>query len=218
MSYNKKKEIRIKKGKKEKVSPLKAIKKTKDYKKTTFNIHNKVFEKQFQSNKVTNVLYRKDAYYKYFKVKFGKFIKHKINILKNICFPYYSRNNFSTPNYKYIGNPKEKENFFFLSFTIKDILIYGKDKIKYNRQYNNEQLINYIEQNESKANDKNAYKELITFLNDTLEDALIQFYDNEKEMNEINHDSKLINFDKYYKRETGISLLEKYGFLKVLKK
>ena len=123
----------ILKGKKEKFYDLKATKNSKDYNKSTFNINNKVLINKFQSNKVANVLYRKDAYYKYFKVKLGKFIKNKINILKNICFRYYSRNNFSTPNYKYIGNPKEKENFLFLSFTIKDILIYGKDKIKYNR-------------------------------------------------------------------------------------
>ena len=29
---------------------------------------------------------------------------------------------------------------------------------------------------------------------------------------------KFFYLDKFYKRETGISLLEKYGFLKILKK
>ena len=60
-----------------------------------------------------------------------------MNILKNKSFPYCSRNNFSTHKYKYTGNPKEKDNFNFLSFTIKEILIYGQDKAKFNRQYNN---------------------------------------------------------------------------------
>ena len=72
---------------------------------------------------LSDIVYWKDAYYKYFKVNFGKYIKNRMNILKNRCFPYYIRNNFSTPNYKYIGNPKEKDNFNFLSFTIKEILI-----------------------------------------------------------------------------------------------
>ena len=140
-----------------------------------------------------------------------------MNILKNKCFPYYSRNNFSTPNYKYTGNPKEKYNLNFLFFTIKEILIYGQDKVRFNRQYNNGQLIIFIEENEEKAYDKVAYKELIEFLNEKLEDCIIQYYDDEKEFNRIKSDTKYINFDKFYKRETGISLLEKYGFLTAIK-
>ena len=44
-------------------------------------------------------------------------------------------------------------------FAIKDILIYGKDSINQNRQYNNELLIRFIESNdtEHRAKDKNAY-------------------------------------------------------------
>ena len=165
----------------------------------------------------SDIHYRKDAYYKHFKVNLGKYIKKRMNILKNKCFPYYSKNNFSTPNYKYTGNPKEKDNLNFLFFTIKEILIYGQDKAKFNRQYNNKQLIIFIEENEEKAYDKVAYKELIEFLNEKLEDCIIQYYDDEKEFNRIKSDNKYINFDKFYKRETGISLLEKYGFLIAIK-
>ena len=111
-----------------------------------------------------------------------------MNILKNKCFPYYNRNNFSTPNYKYIGNPKEKDNFNFLSFTIKEILIYGKDKDKFNRQYNNELLINFIEENEEKAYDKVAYKEIIQFLNIILEDTIKQYYDDENARRRASHE------------------------------
>ena len=138
--------------------------------------------------------------------------------IKNKCFPFYSRNNFSSPNYKYTGNPKEKDNFIFLSFKIKDILIKDKDKTTFNRQYNNDLLISFIEKNEEKAIDKIAYKELIQFLNEKLEDVIIQFYDDEKEYKRINQDQKSIYFDQFYKRDTGISLLEKYGFVKALKK
>ena len=77
----------------------------------------------------------------------GKYIKNKINELKNKCFPYYSKNNFSTPNYRYTGNPKEKDNFYFLNFSIKDILIYGKDNKAQNHQYKNELLTKFIEAN-----------------------------------------------------------------------
>ena len=174
--------------------------------------------KKFSTNILSDIIYRKDAYYKHFKVNLGKFIKNRMNLFKNKCFPFYSRNNFSSPNYKYTGNPKEKDNFIFLSFKIKDIMIKDKNKATFNRQYNNELLINFIEENEDKAIDKSAYKELVQFLNEKLEDAIIQFYDDEKEYKKMNQDKKCIYFEHFYKRDTGISLLEKYGFLKTLKK
>ena len=55
-------------------------------------------------------------------------------------------------------------------------------------------------------------------MNENLEETIIQFYNDENEFKKINNDKKCIYFDKFYKRETGISLLEKYGFLKALKK
>ena len=111
-----------------------------------------------------------------------------------------------------------KDNFYFLSFTIKNLLIYGKDSVNQNRQYNNELLVKFIEVNENRALNKNAYIELICFLNSRLEDVIIQFYDDETEYNKLLNDSKCIKFDIFFKRETGISLLEKNGFIKALKK
>ena len=186
----------------------------------SFNIKNqnekeKIFIKKFQ---LENNFYRKDAYYKHFKVFLGKYIINKINILKNKCFPFYSKNNFSSPNYKYTGNPKEKDNFYFLSFTIRDLLIYGKDNIKQNRQYNNELIINFIETNANKTYDKDTYLLLIDFLNDSLENVITQFYDDNIAFQKIKLDIKCLHFDKFYKMETGFSLLEKYGFLYALKK
>ena len=207
--------------KKEKKTELKALEGAKNNRSNTFDSNDnspKRFTSKSQFNNSLNILYRKDAYYKFFKVNFGRYITTKMNILKNKSFPFYSKNNFSSPNYKYTGNPKEKDNFNFLSFTIKELLIYGKDKLKYNRQYNNEKLIIFMEDNESRAEDKNAYKEMMQFLNNTLEEAMMQFYNEEEEFDKIKNDSKAINFDRYYRRETGISLLEKYGFLEAIKK
>ena len=62
------------------------------------------------------------------------------------------------------------------------------------------------------------YKKIIQFLHLKLEDVIRQYYDEEKEFNKITNCRKYIYFDKFFKRETGISLLEKYGFLKALKK
>ena len=173
---------------------------------------------EFQVKINTHKKYRKDGYYKHFKVIFGKYLKNKANKLKNICFPEYSNNNFSTPNYKYIGNPKEKDNYNFLSYKVKDILVYGKDKNKHNRQYNNEILINYIEKNEKKSKDKIAYEKLIVFLNISLEEAFINFYNDKNQFEKINKDKICVFSDAYFKKETGISLLEKNGFLIAMKR
>ena len=83
-----------------------------------------------------------------------KFFGYKI---KNKCFPDFIFNNFSTPNYSFIGNAKELDNLMFLSWTIKDILVYKQNIKKANRQYNNKLLIEFIENNEKKSKDNNAY-------------------------------------------------------------
>lgn len=165
-----------------------------------------------------NNIYRKDAYYKHFKAIFARYIRQKANKLKNICFPYFNQNNFSALSYKYTGNPKDKDNCKFLSFSIKDLLIFGKNEKIKNRQYNNELLINFIEKNQKRAKDKAFYEELIIFLNNTVENELNKFYRNKIEFEKINKDQKCIFFDKYYKCETGQSLLEIDGYIKILKK
>ena len=55
-------------------------------------------------------------------------------------------------------------------------------------------------------------------MNDILENVIIHFYDDEVEFNKLNNDSKCKIFDVFFERETGISLLEKYGFIKAVKK
>ena len=179
-----------------------------------------VLEKEIQGNIINtnnNNVYRKDAYYKHFKSIFARYIKCKANKLKNCCFPNFNKNNFAALAYKYTGNPKEKDNYNFLKFTIKELLILGKNPKNKNRQYNNELLIKYIENHEETAKDKMTYIELINFLNNTVESELMKFYRNKTEFESINKDAKCLFFDKYYKNETGISLLEIDGFIKILK-
>jgi hypothetical protein len=172
---------------------------------------------KFFGYKMKQKLYRKDYYYKHFKSIIGKYIKNKVNNLKNKCFPNYIYNNFSTPNYSFIGNTKELDNFLFLSWSVKSILIYKENKNKANRQYNNKLLIDYIEKNEKKSKDNNAYKELINYLNDTFETVIISFYSDKVEFDKINQDEDCLFYDIFFKKETGVSLLEKNGFLKIIK-
>ena len=165
-----------------------------------------------------NYVYRKDAYYKHFKALFAKYIRNKVNNLKNICFPNFNKNNFAALSYKFTGNPKEKDNIKFLSMKIKDLLILGKDEEIKNRQYNNELLIKYIENNRELSIDKNKYEELISCLDETLENELMEFYNNKIEFENINKDIKCLIFDKHFKNETGISHKEKNGFIRILNK
>ena len=163
------------------------------------------------------LIYRKDAYYKHFKSVFAKYLKDKANKFKNICFPQFSKNNFSALSYKYTGNPKEADNLKFLLFKIKEILTYGKDEKIKNRQYNNELLIRYIEKNEALTKHKEAYKDLIDFFNNSVEEELIIFYNNKIEYENLKNDVKCKFFDKYFISETGISLLERNGFIRILR-
>ena len=162
-------------------------------------------------------LYRKDAYFKHFKAIFVKYLKNKLNNLKDLCFPNFILNKFSTPNYRFTGNAKQIDNYNFLSWSIKEILIYNENKKNENRQYNNKLLIEYIEKNEKKAKDKKSYHELVIYFNNKLENAYIEFYDNKNEFDKLQNDKDCIFYDKYFRKETGMSLLEKNGFLKVIK-
>ena len=162
-------------------------------------------------------LYRKDAYFKHFKAIFVKYLKNKLNYLKDLCFPNFILNKFSTPNYRFTGNAKQIDNYNFLSWSIKEILIYNENKKNENRQYNNKLLIEYIEKNEKKAKDKKSYHELVIYFNNKLENAYIEFYDNKNEFDKLQNDKDCIFYDKYFRKETGMSLLEKNGFLKVIK-
>ena len=162
-------------------------------------------------------LYRKDAYFKHFKAIFVKYLKNKLNNLKDLCFPNFILNKFSTPNYKFTGNAKQIDNYNFLSWSIKEIFIYYENEKNENRQYNNKLLIEYIEKNEKKAKDKKSYHELLIYFNKKLENAYIDFYDNKNEFDKLQNDKDCIFYDKYFKKETGMSLLEKNGFLKVIK-
>jgi len=173
---------------------------------------------KFIGNKnIKEKIYRKDYYIKHFKAIFGKYLKNKLNDLKNKCFPNLVFNKFSTPNYYYTGNPKIIDNYKFLSWTIKEIIILKQNKDNQNRQFNNKMLIDYIEKNQEKSVNKHSYNELINFINNNLEHAFLDFYKSNNEFKKISKDKDCIFFDKFFKRETGFSLLEKNGFLKVLK-
>ena len=143
-------------------------------------------EDVINTNNNSNYIYRKDAYYKHFKSIFAKYLKDKVNRLKN------NKNNFSSLVYKYTGNRKKKDNYLFLSFKVKDLFTYGRNDKNKNRQYNNALLIKYIEENKKFTKNEIKYNELINFRNESMETALINFYSDKEEFEVINKDSKCL--------------------------
>ena len=184
----------------------------------------KFIDNKDKTGNKTAKLYRKDYYYKHFKALFFRYLRNKLNNLKNKCFPSFIFNRFSSPNYSFTGNVKELDNYHFLFYSIKDILIYKDNEKKRNKankgnnQKNNKLLINYIMNNQNKNKDKKAYKELIDLLNNKLELVLFKFYDDRNAFKTILEDEDCIFYDKHFKKETGISLLEKNGFLKAIQR
>ena len=67
-----------------------------------------------------------------------------------------------------------------MSCKIKELLIFGKDEKIKNRQYNNKTLIIFLENNEAKTKDKEAYFELVKFLNESVENELFKFCKNKE--------------------------------------
>ena len=54
-------------------------------------------------------------------------------------------------------------------------------------------------------------------MNNSVEEELIIFYNNKAEYEKLKNDLKCKYFDKYFLSETGFSLLERNGFIRILK-
>ena len=79
-------------------------------------------------------------------------------------------------------------------------------------------MIRYIEKNERLTKNKEVYFDLINFLNNSVESELILFYNNKTEYEYLKNDVKCQYFDKYFLSETGVSLLERNGLIRILRK
>ena len=100
------------------------------YNKNQKNQYIKNIPNIFVSKEKRDKIYRKDYYYKHFKAIFGKYLRNRLNNLKNRCFPNFIFNNFSTPHYSFIGNVKELDNYYFLFWTKRISLFIKKRKLK----------------------------------------------------------------------------------------
>ena len=157
---------------------------------------------------------------KYFKTKFSKYLKNLGNcIIQNSRLPAQFKNyKLSLPNHiSFTGNPKEKDNYYFLYFTVQQIFCYYKnDKCKNSLQKKNktiiEEILTFIEQNENEK-----YERIKSFFSMSLEKAYELYYESEN-FKEYAADPKAIELDKEFKAQKRDSLLAKFGFIKMCKK
>ena len=168
---------------------------------------------------------RIDYCIKHFKVYTSKFLKEYGNKLINDCKFQNEMKNLKlfSPSYKYFtGNSNEKENKIFLNFTVEQIFSYPDTTLKKDNRLQKKNkdiintLLNYIENKYDIEVPENMEK-LKNFFKMTFEDIIILFYKS-KQFKDYSSDPKTLFLDKHFIKIKGFSLLEKNGFIKLIKK
>lgn len=165
----------------------------------------------------TNISLRIDYAKKYFKTNFVKFIKKYANkLIHNSALPKKLKKNINSPNsLSFTSNTNDSDNIAFLSFTIQKIFCYYKEGNKYKNSLQKvnkeriEEIMNFIQ-------DKPEFENIYSFFKMSLEYAYELFYESE-EFKKYADDTRIIYQDKEFKIQKGFSLLEKNGFIKMIK-
>ena len=178
-----------------------------------------------EKSKIVKYQYRLDYYKKAFKVNCFKHLTKFLNYLLSKCnLPnkeFKNKKIFKPNNEYFTSNAKEEDNYIFLYMKLKDIFCYIKDDNKsqgISLQKSNKQLIdmilNYFEQkghNYSK-DDENLKK----YLNMSMEEYIKIYYDTD-EFKKFCKEEKIQFYEKEFKKEKKFGMLEKYGFLRLIK-
>ena len=177
-----------------------------------------------QQTKTLKYQYRLDYYKKAFKVHCFKHLTKFLNYLLSKCnFPKEFKNKkiFKPNNESFTSNAKEEDNYKFLYMSLKDIFSYIKnDKQphgislqKSNKKFI-DMILNYIEL--KGKNYSKDYDNLKKYLNMTMEEYITIYYDTE-EFKKFCTDEKIQFYEKEFIKEKKFAMLEKYGFLRLIK-
>ena len=177
---------------------------------------NQVIVKAFSEKIYQRIDYGK----KFFKTNFSSFLKNHANrLIQKSYLPKNLKQKISSPNsLSFTSNVNDSDNLAFLSFSIQKIFCYYKESnrcqnsLQIKNQKKIENIMNYIEncENDSK------YEKIYSFFKMSLEDAYELFYESE-EFKRYAETSKAIEQDKEFKAQKRISLLEKNGYIKMIK-
>ena len=187
----------------------------KETKESTNCISPKFKKKLFESK---SKIYRNDYYIKKFKVEcFSNYLTDKLNKLLKVCsFPkHLNLSKIYMPNNKaFTSIANLKINQTFLPKKIKDIFSLGNGKGK--NQIKNASIFSKIFNSEQYAKNFQAYEELINWLDMTMENSIKEYY-NSEEFKNFERDEEIIKYDEAFKKEKKFSLLNDFGFLKLIK-
>ena len=180
------------------------------------NIENESHKNKFEiisKNNNKNKYFRVDSAKKHFKVAVSQFFTEQINFLiKKSKLPKKLKKKIHLPHFKkFTSNPKEFDNFQFLSFDLKQILTFGKTEE--NLQGNNDKKIMEILEYKKHPEKK---KEIIDFLSLKYEEIIKLFYKSKK-FQKFKENEMTKFFADGIKKEKNISLLEDDGLIKLFK-
>lgn len=153
-----------------------------------------------------------------FKKHLSKYLTKKANdLIQNSDLPLSYKQKIFLPNHKsFTGNPKEKDNSKFLSFTIENVFGYYKEgikncKLQKKNKTSIEAIINFVEWSQNIQ----QYEEIITFFKMELREGIELFYKS-KDFQEYANDPITKLLDEEFKRQKNFSLLETNGFIKMV--
>ena len=178
-----------------------------------------------EKSKIVKYQYRLDYYKKAFKVNCFKHLTKFLNYLLSKCnLPdkeFKNKKIFKPNNEYFTSNAKEEDNYIFLYMKLKDIFCYIKDDNKsqgISLQKSNKQLIdmilNYFEQKGN--NYSKDYENLKKYLNMSMEEYIKIYYDTD-EFKKFCKEEKIQFYEKEFIKEKKFGMLEKYGFLRLIK-
>ena len=154
--------------------------------------------------------YRKNIIKKYYIKHFIRFLKKYGNILikKTKLQTKFHKDKLSIPTKSLILLLINEDNLNILLFTVKDIFCY--------KQIKNEKIINNLLDYINEPPYKDNYDKIISFFNMNIQDAC-ELFEESKEFNQYMNNQKIIMHNKDFKQKFGFCLIEKNGFIKMIK-
>ena len=119
------------------------------------------------------------------------------------------------PNNKaFTSNSNLKKNKAFLPIPIKDI--FSMQNKEGQNQEKNALNFSRIFKLRNKAGNLQAYDNLVEYLNKTMEEVIKDYYNSDEFKNFIANE-EIIEYDKAFYKEKKFSILQDYGFLRLIK-
>jgi hypothetical protein len=174
-----------------------------------------------QAKDFSNVSYRLDGYKKAFKVNCFQYLTNTLNEL--LPKELIGKKKFYKPNHEsFTANVTEEDNLYFLSMSLKEVYTYieiDKDKKAKGtkKKDKNADLIEIIFNYKSKSyDDSQNLEKLKQYLDMTVEKSIELYYQSES-FKVFSSGEKIKFFDCKFIKEKGFSMLEKNGFIKLIK-